>query len=106
MRQDQEGEATASRGAGAEGEEEDPIVEECVRDAVAPYLGVLSPEELAEYRSFLVVFITTHPTTAPIYERLRKRPAVLAESGEVAREGAIPADLEQARGDGTFGGSR
>src|SRR5689334_22939679 len=106
MTQDQDGEATAGRDAAADDEEEDPIVEECVRDALTPYVRILSPEGLAEHRSFLIVFIMTHPATAPLHERLRKRPAVLAESGEVAREGTIAADPEQARGDGTVGGSQ
>ncbi|XXX78120.1 hypothetical protein WMF30_05055 [Sorangium sp. So ce134] len=89
----------------------DPLVDACVADALSPYLGALSPEEIEEYRRFLEVFITTHPASRPLYDRLRARPPVLSESGEVAREGAgaggamgpLPAPE---RGDGTFGGRR
>ncbi|KYF99865.1 hypothetical protein BE20_57775 [Sorangium cellulosum] len=89
----------------------DPLVEACVADALSPYLGALSPEEIEDYRRLLEVFITTHPASMPLYDRLRARPPVLSESGEVAREGAgaggamaTPAAPE--RGDGTFGGRR
>ncbi|WP_437600630.1 hypothetical protein WMF28_03560 [Sorangium sp. So ce590] len=89
----------------------DPLVDACAEDALSPYLGALSPEEIEDYRRLLAVFITTHPASAPLYDRLRARPPVLSESGEVAREGA---GAEGARAtlaapepvDGTFGGRR
>jgi hypothetical protein len=115
-----------------EGEdEEDPLVEECVSDALAPYVGVLSPEELTDHRRFLILFITTHPAAAPLYRRLRQRPPLsesgeisrdtaasdqdvgsprlqpaLSESGEVPRDGAATEDAPPAWGDGKLGGSR
>ncbi|MGK3989977.1 hypothetical protein WME99_43445 [Sorangium sp. So ce136] len=90
---------------------EDPLLASCLDDALGPYLGALSPEELEDHRRFLAVFITTHPAAAPLYDRLRARPPVLSESGEVAREGAgaegSMADTAAANpGDGTFGGRR
>ncbi|WP_437623720.1 hypothetical protein [Sorangium sp. So ce1151] len=90
---------------------EDPLLASCLDDALGPYLGALSPEEIEDYRRFLTVFITTHPAAAPLYDRLRARPPVLSESGEVAREGAGAegAMAETAApdlGDGTFGGRR
>lgn len=74
----------------AEADEDDPIVEECIRDALAPYLRVFSPEELADHRAFLTVFIKTHPAAAPLYERLRKR-RVASASGDVPRERPLAA---------------
>jgi hypothetical protein len=86
---------------GAPVDEEDPVVEECIRDALSPYVGVLSPEEMADHRRLLVAFITTHPVVVPLYERLRKRPAN-EKSGEMARDGATAEDV----GNGTVGGRR
>jgi len=68
--------------------DDDPLVEECLRDAMCPYLGVLSPEEASDYREFLIVFMKTHPAAAPLYRRLRKRPVATQGSGDVPREGA------------------
>lgn len=93
---------------------DDPVVEACLADALGPYLGALSPEEVDEYRRLLTVFITTHPAATPLYERLRARPHVVSESGEVARagaegagaEGAGAEELEDRRSSGTFGGRR
>jgi hypothetical protein len=85
--------------------EEDPIVEACLRDALSPYESALSPEQLADYRRLLIVFIKTHPAAAPLYERLRERPAVLAASGVVARDGDTAAE-GAAPCDGTFGKPR
>lgn len=84
--------------------DEDPVVEACIRDALSPYEGALSQEELADYRRFLALFITTHPAAAPLYERLRARPATVAESGVVARPGAAAGDTMAVRGDRTSGG--
>jgi hypothetical protein len=91
--------------AAATADEEDPIVEECIRDALGPYGAALSPEELADYRKFLSVFITTHPAAAPLHQRLRKRKATVA-SGEVEREGDGAEEAAAVRSDGTFGGPR
>jgi hypothetical protein len=91
--------------APVEEEEEDPIVEECIKDALGPYLGLLSPEEIADHRSFLVAFITTHPAAVPLYDRLRKRPTNI-KSGETVRDGApVEAEAEDV-GNGTVGGRR
>ncbi|WP_437636413.1 hypothetical protein [Sorangium sp. So ce854] len=87
----------------------DPLIDACVADALSPYLGALSPEEIEDYRRLLAVFITTHPAAAPLHDRLRARPPVLSESGEVSREGAggaMATPAAPARGDGTFGGRR
>lgn len=84
----------------------DSVVEECLRDALGPYTAALSAEELADYRTFLTLFITTHPAAAPLYQRLRKRPVPAKGSGEVAREGAAQEDAGTIPGDRTFGGRR
>jgi hypothetical protein len=87
-------------------EEEDPIVAECLRDALGPYEGALSPEELADYRAFLTLFITTHLAAAPLYERLRKKPLVVSESGVMPRERAAAHVETPVLGTGTSGRSR
>ncbi|WP_438027111.1 hypothetical protein [Sorangium sp. So ce233] len=89
----------------------DPLVDACVGDALSPYLEALSPEELEEYRRLLAVFITTHPASMPLHDRLLARPVILSESGEVAREGAgsegaMGPLATPERGDGTSGGRR
>ncbi|WP_437958865.1 hypothetical protein WME76_03845 [Sorangium sp. So ce119] len=84
----------------------DPLVDACVADALSPYLGALSPEEIEDYRRLLAVFITTHPAAAPLHDRLRARPPVLSESGTVARDGAGEGQPAAEPGDGTFGGRR
>ncbi|WP_437756845.1 hypothetical protein [Sorangium sp. So ce1389] len=94
---------------GADGE--DPLLASCLDDALGSYIGALSPDEVEDYRRFLTVFITTHPAAAPLYDRLRARPPVLSESGEVAREGAGAEGAMADRAavepdDGTFGGRR
>ncbi|WP_437586861.1 hypothetical protein [Sorangium sp. So ce1000] len=67
-------------------EGEDPVIEACLRDALAPYMKALSPEQLLDYRRYLTVFIKTHPSAAPLYERLRGRVALDA-SAAVPKEG-------------------
>ncbi len=85
------------------GDTQDPVVEECIRDALAPYLEALSPEELTDYRNFLIAFIRTHPVASRLYERLRER-SLTSKSGDLAREDA-PAEGEALpRANGTFGG--
>src|SRR5262245_53365323 len=85
--------------------EEDPIVEECIRDALGPFLDVLSPEVLADHRRFLAAFITTHPVAAPLYDRLRKR-ATRVRSGEMARGESEDEGAKAVQDDGTFGRPR
>ncbi|MGK3997094.1 hypothetical protein [Sorangium sp. So ce1024] len=89
----------------------DPLVDACVADALSPYLGALSPEEIEDYRRLLALFIATHPAAAPLHDRLRARPVVPSESGEVARDGAgaggaLDPLAASAPGNGTFGGRR
>lgn len=64
---------------------DDPFIEECLQDALGPYMGVLSPEQVADYRSFLTIFLTTHPAAGPIYQRLRARRVANTASAEVPR---------------------
>jgi hypothetical protein len=66
-------------------EGEDPVIEACLRDALAPFTKALSPEQLLGYRRYLTVFIKTHPSAAPLYERLRGR-AALDASAAVPKE--------------------
>jgi hypothetical protein len=81
-----------------------PIVTECIEDALAPYRGILSAEILADFALTLELFLTTHPVAAPMVARLRPRP-VPAESVEVDRSGA-PAVAEAQKPSGTEAGRR
>ncbi len=85
---------------------EDPVVEECLREALAPFEDLLSPEEVDDERRLLELVIRTHPKASRLYERLvsGQRPA-LAGSGEVAKDGTLVDEVVDAKlGDGTGGG--
>jgi hypothetical protein len=98
-----------AEGAAEELDWDDPIVAECLKDALGPYVGLLTPEEVIEHKRFLTIFITTHPEARPIYERLREgrrqRPAT-AMSGDVAKDGAPVEGTDAILGSGTEGGRR
>ena len=81
-----------------------PVVTECIEDAVAPYRDLLPPEMLEGFAQTLDFFLTTHPVAAPMVARLRPRP-VPNTSGEVDRGGA-PAVAEAERPSGTEGRRR
>lgn len=86
-----------------EAEGQDPLIEECIRDALEPWMKVLTPEQIAEHRALLKVFITTHPAAKPLYERLRLRTPSIGGSGVVSREGATASPSVPMPSDGTFG---
>lgn len=86
-------------------DEPDPLLEELLQDALTPYCNVLSPEQLADYRAFLTVFITTHPSTAPRYHRLRRR-SVTGRSAGVPHERPELQTEAQDRLDGTSNGRK
>src|SRR5262245_14543127 len=88
---------------GEDEDDEDPIVEECIRDALGPYLEVLSPEEVADDRRFLAAFITTHPAAVTLHERLRKRSTTRIRSGSVPLDEPATEEEPEAQDDGTFG---
>ena len=71
-------------------DEDDPLLEELIADALRPYLAALSPEQIADYRAFLAIFFTTHPAVAPRYERLRDRQRLKASS--TMGRGGTPGD--------------
>jgi hypothetical protein len=77
--------------------ESNPIVLECVEDALAPYRDLLPPELLSEFGETLEAVLTSHPLAAPVVERLRPR-AVPSHSGEQQRSGAEPAEDGKASG--------
>jgi hypothetical protein len=78
----------------------DPVVEECIADAMAMCEGIMTPEEILEHRRFLTLFITTHPMAAPIYERLRVR-RLGKRSGDVAKDDVVlGAELDLATAEG------
>ncbi len=81
-------------------------MEECLRDAFGPFLPLMSPDEILEHRRFLTVFITTHPSARPLYERAlearRQRPPT-ATSGPVAKDGVVVEGTAEILGDGTLG---
>ncbi|MEP7123531.1 MAG: hypothetical protein ABJE95_21565 [Byssovorax sp.] len=85
-------------------DEPDPILDECLSDALGGLLDVLSPEELADHRRMLTMFIKTHPAASARYERLTAGRIVVVASGDpVGETEATPLALP-IKGDGTFGG--
>jgi hypothetical protein len=54
----------------------DPIVEETIREAMRPYLGVLPPEGLKSMRDALVDALTTHPDALEALEAIKQGPPV------------------------------
>jgi hypothetical protein len=91
---------------GAEIDENDPVVEECLQDALAQFPGVMSPEQIVEHRRLLTVFITTHPSARPLYERVlegRRQRSLTAASGTVAKDGVVVGGTAEILGDGTVG---
>jgi hypothetical protein len=85
-------------------EEEDPILEEILHDSLGPLMAELSPEELADHRRVLTMFIKTHPAAAPRYERLRAGRIAVLSSGDTVKEGDDAVETREVKGDGTFGG--
>ena len=81
-----------------------PIVTECIEDALAPYQDLLPPEMLEGFAQTLDLFLTTHPVAAPMVARLRPRPAP-DTSGEVDRSDA-PTVAKAERPSGTEGRRR
>jgi hypothetical protein len=74
-----------TRGLFAEGDQEpprprgeplDPIVEETIRLAMEPYIGVLPPAGLQSMRDALEDALTTHPVALEALAALEKRPTV------------------------------
>ena len=62
----------------------DPILEARVEHAVAPYAGLLPAEDLEALRAATRRFLKSHPSAAPLVDRLRRRKAPGA-SGETER---------------------
>jgi hypothetical protein len=72
---------------------EDPLVEGCIEDALAPYQSLLPPGVLGDFREVLGLLLTGHPVLAPMVDSLRARP-IVASSGEMDRAehgSAVPA---------------
>ncbi|MEO7330401.1 MAG: hypothetical protein ABI193_17630 [Minicystis sp.] len=65
-------------------DEHDPLVQELIHEALAPYQGLLSAELTADMARALELVLTTHPTLAPRVRGLRPR-APRAVSGEETR---------------------
>lgn len=63
----------------------DEVLEARIQHALAPYVGRLTPDALAEARRLLTVTLTTHPVLAPLVEQLRE-PIAAGASGVVAQE--------------------
>lgn len=72
---------------------EDPVLEARIVHALAPYVGRLTPEALAEARVLLTVALTTHPVLAPLMDEVRQQAA--GSSGVVQKEDA-GADVDPA----------
>jgi len=54
----------------------DPIIEETIRRAMEPYIGVLPQPALAIMRETLIDALTTHPTALEALNALQERPVV------------------------------
>jgi hypothetical protein len=65
----------------------DPVLEERIQHALAPYVGRLTPLALQEARRTLEVILTTHPTLAPAMERLRQAAREREAAGGEGRGG-------------------
>src|SRR3954463_10993538 len=73
----------------------DPILEEHVEHALAPYRGILPPEDLEGFREMLEIFYSAHPVAADLLEQQRA-PPVVESSGDLLRRD--DAALEEASG--------
>jgi hypothetical protein len=82
----------------------DPILEECLNDALGPFVDDLSPEELADHRRFLTMFIKTHPAASARYDRLRGGALVVMASGDPADSAEDGIETPRLKADGTVGG--
>jgi hypothetical protein len=69
----------------------DDVLEARIQHALAPYVGRLTPDALAEARRLLAVTLTTHPVLAPLVEQLHASAAPGA-SGVVTTEDDAAAD--------------
>jgi hypothetical protein len=52
----------------------DPFVDELVERAAERYAGLFDPEELAEMKDEVRMFLTAHPRASRIVDRARPRP--------------------------------
>lgn len=86
--------------------DEDPVVEEILRDSLDALEEFLSPEEMIDHRRVLTMVIKTHPAALPLYERIRTRRAPIGVSGDMVREGVDEEPAPPVQRDGTFGGPR
>jgi hypothetical protein len=84
-----------------EDDDDDPLIEECVRVACEPFLSLCTPEELAEHKAFLRAFYLTHPVASRLYRRLKAEP-VRSHSTERNVDDAIEDELAK-RESGTHG---
>lgn len=96
---------TSKREEPAVNEDElDPILEECLNDALGPFVDSLSPDELADHRQLLTMFIKTHPAASARYDRLRAGSLVVVASGDPADSAADAVETPRRKADGTVGG--
>jgi hypothetical protein len=79
------------------------ILEARIQHALAPYVGRLTPDALAEARQLLTVTLSTHPVLAPLVEQLQGSAAPGA-SGVVAKDDDLaPGELPAVKGRGPKG---
>jgi hypothetical protein len=62
----------------------DPALEARIQHALAPYVGRLTDEALAEARLLLTVALTTHPVLAPLMDQVCEQAA--GSSGVVQKD--------------------
>lgn len=72
----------------------DPILDEQVERALAPYKPLLRPETLQAFRDVLRDVLRTHPVGSQLLDRVRPR-VTPHESGDVRK--AVFGDLERAK---------
>ena len=75
----------------------DPYVQETIERALAPYIGIASPDLLRSMRATLEEAMSTHPYAVGIIKQLRARRAPAATE-EVPRGGERQDDEASGRG--------
>lgn len=67
---------------------DDPVLQDLVARALAPYAAHVSPAVLVDMRAQLIVTLTTHPNCAPIIDRARRAAPRIERSGTREKPGA------------------
>jgi hypothetical protein len=82
---------------------EDPLIREYVERAVAPYVPILSPEELEALRNLIAINLAVHPVLSRMVARLRPAPELHASGAVTHDEDASDDTAPLAAAEGTTG---